>query len=61
MNSKLESISALRLTFIAVRTKLELKDNPRLHLNPCEVCGTVLTRFSTCASCELKSNGHLNI
>lgn len=47
-----------RLTAIARRTKLELEDNPRLHLNPCTMCGVVLTRYGTCASCEMKSNGH---
>ena len=46
-----------RLTAIARRTKLELEDNPRLHLNPCAMCKVVLTRYGTCASCEMKSNG----
>lgn len=72
MNSKLELVSSMlnavdslidrmkRMTFIAKRTKLELQDNPNLHLNPCAVCGSVLTRYGTCAGCESKSNGHSN-
>jgi len=70
MNSKLELVSSMlnamdslidkikRMTCIAKRTKLELQDNPNLHLNPCQVCGSVLTRYGTCAGCEMKSNGH---
>lgn len=47
-----------RLVTISRRTKLEMTDNPRLHLNPCSICGVVLTRYGVCASCESKSNGH---
>lgn len=50
-----------RLTTIARRTKLEITDNPRPHLNPCSICKTVLTRYGVCASCENKSNGHSDL
>lgn len=47
-----------RLVFLAKRTRLELKDDPKNHLVDCTVCHSALTRFGVCAICEANSNGH---
>ncbi len=47
-----------RLVRQTQRMRLEMKENPTLHLRPCRECGITETRFGICAACEEQQNGH---
>lgn len=67
MNEKIRSLIAdvddlidgvKRMTKRTRRIREDIHDNPHLHLQPCSICKVTLTRFGTCAACDMKSNGH---